>query len=155
MATSILSAKIKEEQNKAELCARKAALKRKQELEMEKLRLQQQTEELDLKTEMDISDAKHKVLEQYSDHSNPGDEEQGAVCGETVLQTVQSPSPVKFTNPVVNDASTVVKGTNVFAEEFRPAHNAAEGTATCINDNVHVDMSTMSHGYCSDLDNQN
>ena len=65
--SSLLSAKIKEQQRKVELLARSATLKQKQDLEMKKMQLQQEEEELSLKTEMTISDAKCQVLEQF-DH---------------------------------------------------------------------------------------
>ena len=68
--SSLLSAKIKEQQRKAELLARSATLKQKQELEMKKIQLQQQEEELSLKTEMSISDAKCQVLEQFDQCSD-------------------------------------------------------------------------------------
>ena len=68
--SSLLSAKIKEQQRKAELLARSASLKQKQELEMKKIQLQQQEEELSLKTEMSISDAKCQVLEQFDQCSD-------------------------------------------------------------------------------------
>ena len=68
--SSLLSAKIKEQQRKAELLARSATLKQKQELEMKKMQLQQQEEELSLKTEMTISDAKCQFLEQFDQCSD-------------------------------------------------------------------------------------
>ena len=68
--SSLLSAKIKEQQRKAELLARSATLKQKQELEMKEMQLQQQEEELSLKTEMTISDPKCQVLEQFDQCSD-------------------------------------------------------------------------------------
>lgn len=56
--------KLKEGQRKVELIARQAALKEKQKIQEEKLRLNLKEEELDLATELKVSDAKTRILDE-------------------------------------------------------------------------------------------
>ena len=65
--SSLFTAKVQEEQRHAELAARAESLKRKPELEISKLQLQQREEELELHTELAVSSAKSKVLEQFEE----------------------------------------------------------------------------------------
>ena len=62
---SIASAKLKEEQRRAELNARSQMLKEKQRLAKAKLDIEHLTEELDLRTELAVSNAKGRVLDQF------------------------------------------------------------------------------------------
>lgn len=71
-ATSVSSARIKEEARKAELMARAAMLKQKQALENEEQRVRQMKEEFYVQSEMAVVNAKVKVYEQFED----GDDEE-------------------------------------------------------------------------------
>lgn len=57
-------AKLKEEQRKVELLARAEAIAEKKQLEEAKLKLKFQEEELEIKTELKVSDAKARVIEE-------------------------------------------------------------------------------------------
>jgi len=63
VSSQLSTARLKEEQRKAELLARAKSLANRQELEEQKLKLRHKEEELDIKVEMDVSDAKVKVIE--------------------------------------------------------------------------------------------
>ena len=63
ISSQLSAAKLKEDQRKAELLARTKTLQEKRALEEEKLKLRFKEEELDLKTELQVSDAKAKVIE--------------------------------------------------------------------------------------------
>ncbi|VDI41133.1 Hypothetical predicted protein [Mytilus galloprovincialis] len=62
-SSQLSTAKLKEEQRKAELIARANSLSDKKELEEAKLQLRMREEELEIKTEMQVSEAKVKVIE--------------------------------------------------------------------------------------------
>ncbi|CAG2235127.1 unnamed protein product [Mytilus edulis] len=62
-SSQLSTAKLKEEQRKAELIARANSLADKKELEEAKLQLRMREEELEIKTEMQVSEAKVKVIE--------------------------------------------------------------------------------------------
>ena len=68
-ASSISSQRIKEETKVAELEARKAALFKKKKLEMAKLQLKLEEEELDIDTGIAVSHAKTEVLQKYENIS--------------------------------------------------------------------------------------
>ncbi|XP_074641192.1 uncharacterized protein LOC141898938 [Tubulanus polymorphus] len=68
--SSIISARLKEEQRKAELNVLLNSMKKKQTLELEKLRLKQQEEFLDLNTQLEVSEAKSNVIETLLDRES-------------------------------------------------------------------------------------
>ncbi|VDI00949.1 Hypothetical predicted protein [Mytilus galloprovincialis] len=63
--SQLSTAKLKEEQRKAELIARANSLADKKELEEAKLQLRMREEELEIKTEMQVSEARVKVIEAH------------------------------------------------------------------------------------------
>ena len=71
IASAVSSARLKAEQEKVVLEARMKTLKRKQEIEMARLKLQLEEEELNLNTELNIVQAKEKVLDSYEEQSSP------------------------------------------------------------------------------------
>ena len=71
IASAVSSARLKAEQEKVVLEARMKTLKRKQEIEMARLKLQLEEEELNLNTELNIVQANEKVLDSYEVQSSP------------------------------------------------------------------------------------
>lgn len=71
ISSSILSARAREESKRAALLARAAALKKKQQLEIEKMQLTAKMEELEIETALAESNAKIMVLNEY-EHSEDG-----------------------------------------------------------------------------------
>jgi len=61
--SSLQSAKLREQQQKAELVAKGKALEKRKALELEKLRLRMQEEQLELDTALAVSDARADVIE--------------------------------------------------------------------------------------------
>ena len=61
-SSSVSDARIKSEQKKAELLARGAALRKKQELELQKFQIKLKEDELELRTELAVEDAKGQAL---------------------------------------------------------------------------------------------
>ncbi len=71
ISSSVLSACAREETKRAALLARAASLKKKQQLEIEKMQLRAKMEELEIETVLAESNAKLKVLKEY-EHSEDG-----------------------------------------------------------------------------------
>ena len=65
--SSLASEKLRKQQRKAELLAKAQALKKKQQLELAKFKLQLEEQALDLRTELEISEAQTNILDQYSE----------------------------------------------------------------------------------------
>ena len=73
-ASSLTSAKMREEQKMAELQAKASTLRQKQTLEQAKLQLQLQEEALQLESEIAMSNARQKVIERFEvDERNAGE----------------------------------------------------------------------------------
>jgi hypothetical protein len=66
VSSSISSSKIAERQKQAELKARQAVMIERREIEEEKLRLRMKEEEFDIKAELAASEARLKVLEEFT-----------------------------------------------------------------------------------------
>ncbi|XP_046346812.2 uncharacterized protein LOC124127462 [Haliotis rufescens] len=100
----VSSVRLKEEQKKVELLVKAAALKKKHELEVEKVRLKMEEEELDMaKTEMAISDARWKVLDEY-DFENEHSSRQSTGFGK---QNTRQPMDFSDRDPLVSDTLSV------------------------------------------------
>ena len=69
--SSVLSARLHEQQRQAELLAREKALTEKQAIEHTKLKLQQQEERLVLKTEQEVCRVRSRVIEEFDDDNHP------------------------------------------------------------------------------------
>ena len=65
--SSLASEKLRKQQRKAELLAKARALKKKQQLELAKFKLELEEQALDLRTELEISEAQTNILDQYSE----------------------------------------------------------------------------------------
>ena len=65
--SSISSARLQQEQEKAELKLKMASLKRRQSLEEAKLKLKIEEEQLELQSKMDIAEAKSKVIDRHEE----------------------------------------------------------------------------------------
>jgi hypothetical protein len=99
---SILSARILEEQKRAELAIRAATLKKKRDLEKEKLRLKLEEEEINIEEEIAISVAKVKILDQmetgssrksiFDDHDLRSTHAIGAAAAMSVVQHLKKPT---------------------------------------------------------------
>ena len=127
---SILSAKIAEEQKKAELHARSARMRKRHELERAKLALKMQEEELEIDTELAIAEARTGVLDemqqsgpvhQISVHSDELGYKQHVVDELEVSKNVCSNN---------NDNNVFVPKLNVNAPEYIP------GASNCNNQNA-------------------
>ncbi|XP_038063125.1 uncharacterized protein LOC119733827 [Patiria miniata] len=88
IASAISSARLKAEQEKAALEARMKALKRRREIEMAKLKLRLEEEELNLTTELDIVHAKEKVLDTQGDKHCDSNRSGTGMSGDNALLAV-------------------------------------------------------------------
>ena len=108
-SSSLSSKKLENEEKRIELAVRKEALKKKREIEMAKLSLQLKEEELDIETEMAVTDAKSKVYDEF---------EQGELSEKPVkvkfeMDQNQPETPKPSTSPVP-EKSTLNPSVNKF-----------------------------------------
>jgi hypothetical protein len=95
-SSQLSSAKLKESQKRVELLARAEALKEKQELEDAKLKLRQREEEFEIKTELKVSDAKVKALQELEGDSQHLNEA-------SIVDDVHAPVPTQDAIQRVSD----------------------------------------------------
>ena len=101
---SLLSARLREHQKQAELVAREEALTKKQVLEDSKMQILQQQEALAIKTELEVSKARSKVLEQFEEDSNPS---QRNIIDKPPTHHQQRSNPAyEFNVPILQDDSS-------------------------------------------------
>ena len=101
---SLLSARLRENQKQAELVAREEALTKKQALEDSKMKILQQQEALAIKTELEVSKARSKVLEQFEEDSNPS---QRNIIDKPSTHHQQRSNPAyEFNVPILQDDSS-------------------------------------------------
>ncbi|KAK3086822.1 hypothetical protein FSP39_023974 [Pinctada imbricata] len=113
----ISSKLLKEEQTKAELEARKIALDRKRDIEIAKLQLRFQEEELELDTNIAVSSAKSKVLQQFERYENDFSESDE----ENPKEHIPMPTPRTTLFTEVASLSTIEElGLNPHAKSFVP-----------------------------------
>ena len=126
VVSNVSSQLLKEEKTKAELEARKMALDRKKDIEIAKLKLRFQEEELELDTNIAVSSAKSKVLqkfeERYDEFSEPDEENQVAKVDNQPVSKGPTPTPKTplFRNKALSMSTINEVGLNPRAKPFEP-----------------------------------
>jgi hypothetical protein len=105
VAGSVFSARLKGEQQKAELLVKAEALKKKKLIEQAKLRLQLEEEELELEHQMKIVDARNEVVDRFQ---NMLDGAQPLTYQPQTSRHIQMNAPlVNKDNPIMNASAPV------------------------------------------------
>ncbi len=91
--SSVRSARIREEQNVAELNAKLATLEMKQELAKARIQLELEEQQLELRTQLSIAEAKAKVLDQYDNDRSSQTSVSSKRASEQPQQPMRSLSP--------------------------------------------------------------
>ena len=130
VSSTVSSARLKEKQKQAELAARAALVKKKHEMNKKKLELQCEEEEVDLMTELAVSKAKTRAIDEFERELTDGNrsqnenqkEEKKQVMMDSTLPSNEGHAEVPRTSGIDQDTDVIHGLVNLLREEVRQSH---------------------------------